>query len=263
MRAVSGTVLAAYAVISVLAGWPWYSIMVFLGGAMMGWEWGRMCGGGRHGAGGTAVAVLVGAVAALGLFGYFVLALAVALAGIPAIWTATRWAQERAPAWQAAGMVCVALPVLSMHWVYAADPVHGQFTGGWIMLIAFTADIGAYFGGRWIGGPKLAPRISPAKTWAGLAGGVATALAVAAISAYLYAPALIWSALAGGAVLALVSPMGDLFESHVKRRFNVKDSSGIIPGHGGVLDRFDGLAAAMLTGGLVALLNEGSIWIWP
>jgi phosphatidate cytidylyltransferase len=262
LRAVSGAVLAAYGVASVLGGWPWYAIMVFAGGAMMGWEWGRLCGGGRHGAGGTAVTLLVAAIGFIGIFGYFDLALAIGALGLPLVWLLARSMAEPSPVWQASGMVWIAGPVLSMHYVFQGDPVHGQFAGGWVMLIAFASDIGAYFGGRWIGGPKLAPRISPAKTWAGLAGGIVTAVAVAVAAAWIYDPALLGPAFAGAVILGSVAPLGDLFESHVKRRFRVKDSSGVIPGHGGALDRFDGLGAAMLVAALFAAFNEGSIWLW-
>jgi phosphatidate cytidylyltransferase len=149
-----------------------------------------------------------------------------------------------------------------MHYIFQADPDHGQCTAGWGMLIAFASDIGGYFGGRWIGGPKLAPRISPAKTWAGLFGGMIFAVLVAVAAAYLYDPGLVIIALACGIVVGCAAPTGDLFESHVKRQFRVKDSSGFIPGHGGVLDRFDGLGAAVTAASLIALFNEGSIWLW-
>lgn len=262
VRAVSGAILAAYGVASVLGGWPWYALMVFAGGAIMGWEWGRLCGGGRHGAGGTAVTVLVVAVGFIGIFGYFDLALAIGALGLPLIWMLARSMHEEAPVWQASGMIWIGGPVLAMHYVFQSDPVHGQFAGGWVMLIAFAADIGAYFGGRWIGGPKLAPRISPAKTWAGLGGGIVSAVAVAVLAVWLYDPAMVASAFVGAVILGCVAPMGDLFESHVKRQFRVKDSSGVIPGHGGALDRFDGLGAAMMAAALIAAFNEGSIWLW-
>lgn len=112
------------------------------------------------------------------------------------------------------------------------------------MLAVWATDIGAYAAGRSIGGPKLAPRISPKKTWAGLIGGmIAAALAgwLVAVSAGAAMPAL---ALLLGAVAAVVGQVGDLFESAVKRRYNVKDSGQLIPGHGGILDRIDGLLVA-------------------
>jgi phosphatidate cytidylyltransferase len=109
----------------------------------------------------------------------------------------------------------------------------------WLMLVTWATDICAYFAGRGIGGPKLAPRISPNKTWAGLGGGVVGALAVGALAAWgfdLETPFLFL-----GAPMAVIAQAGDLYESWVKRRAGAKDSSSLIPGHGGVLDRLDGL----------------------
>ena len=124
-----------------------------------------------------------------------------------------------------------------------------------LTLIALVAaiDIGAYFTGRAIGGPKIAPAISPSKTWAGLLGGILGALAVLVLSAKLSAATPAWWQVLGLAVLAaIVAQAGDFFESWMKRRAGVKDSGKLIPGHGGLFDRVDGLIAvcfvlAMLT----------------
>jgi phosphatidate cytidylyltransferase len=109
----------------------------------------------------------------------------------------------------------------------------------WLMLVTWSTDIFAYFAGRGIGGPKLAPRISPNKTWAGLFGGMAGAAAVGALAASAFSldPLFLWL----GAPMGFLAQMGDLYESSVKRRRGVKDSGSILPGHGGVLDRVDGL----------------------
>jgi len=109
----------------------------------------------------------------------------------------------------------------------------------WLMLVTWSTDIFAYFAGRSIGGPKLAPKISPNKTWAGLIGGMAGAAIVGALAAHLFgigAPFLYL-----GAPMGLLAQLGDLYESAVKRRYGIKDSGTILPGHGGVLDRLDGL----------------------
>jgi phosphatidate cytidylyltransferase len=131
--------------------------------------------------------------------------------------------------------------------------------GGWIVLGVFiavwAADIGALFVGRLIGGPKLAPALSPNKTWAGFWGGVIFAgLAETLYVAVLGGP--IANALIFGAFLALVGHAGDLFESWVKRRFRAKNSGTMIPGHGGMLDRVDSLLfAAPVAAGLVFLVH--------
>lgn len=121
----------------------------------------------------------------------------------------------------------------------------------WAMVVTWSTDIFAYFAGRSIGGPKLAPRISPSKTWAGLAGGVVGAALLGAVVAYgfdLGAPFLY----AGGA-MALLAQAGDLYESGVKRRAGVKDSGTLLPGHGGVLDRLDGLLPVVVATFLLLL----------
>ena len=121
----------------------------------------------------------------------------------------------------------------------------------WLMLVTWSTDIFAYFAGRAIGGPKLAPKISPNKTWAGLVGGMAGAgvAGLAAAWAFDIGPPFLWL----GAPLGLVAQLGDLYESRVKRRLGVKDSGAILPGHGGVLDRLDGLLPVTLVTLLVLI----------
>jgi phosphatidate cytidylyltransferase len=124
------------------------------------------------------------------------------------------------------------------------------------LLVVWVTDIGGYFAGRGIGGPKLWPRISPNKTWAGAVGGFAASLMVAAgFAAFGFGK--LWPMLLLGAVLSMASQCGDLFESAVKRRFGVKDSSQLIPGHGGLLDRLDGFVAAIVLAAIFGLLRGG------
>ena len=144
-----------------------------------------------------------------------------------------------------------------------------------ILLVVWVTDIGGYFAGRGIGGPKLWPRVSPKKTWAGAVGGFAASLVVAAgfvaVGFAKVEPPLtlkIGPILLVGAVLSIVSQLGDLFESAVKRRFGVKDSSHLIPGHGGLMDRLDGFVAAVVVAAIFGLLRGGvdgvgrSLMVW-
>ncbi|MDD9909700.1 MAG: phosphatidate cytidylyltransferase [Ahrensia sp.] len=124
-----------------------------------------------------------------------------------------------------------------------------------LFLIVWVTDIGAYFAGRHFGGPKLMPAISPKKTWSGAIGGLVCAVAVALIFGALSGSISPWPAALFAAFLSIASQIGDLFESWVKRRVNVKDSSGLIPGHGGFLDRVDGLSVAALPVGILVLLS--------
>lgn len=133
------------------------------------------------------------------------------------------------------GAPAFALMVLS--WTYAALVI-------WVFAVTWATDILAYAAGRSIGGPKLAPRISPNKTWAGLIGGVAGAAAFGWLVAWYFAlgTPFLWI----GAAMGVVAQAGDLYESWEKRRAGVKDSGGLLPGHGGVLDRLDGLLAVVI-----------------
>jgi phosphatidate cytidylyltransferase len=126
-----------------------------------------------------------------------------------------------------------------------------------VLLVVWATDIGGYFAGRAIGGPKLWPRVSPKKTWAGAIGGFAASLGVAAGFAA-FDLGKILPMLLLGAVLSIASQLGDLFESAVKRRFGVKDSSRIIPGHGGLMDRLDGFVAAILLAAIFGFLRGGA-----
>jgi phosphatidate cytidylyltransferase len=125
-----------------------------------------------------------------------------------------------------------------------------------ILLVVWATDIGGYFAGRGIGGPKLWPRVSPKKTWAGAIGGFAASLVVSGGFAGLglgkAGPMLLL-----GAALSIASQLGDLLESAVKRHFGVKDSSHLIPGHGGIMDRLDGFVAAVVVATIFGLLRGG------
>ena len=123
-----------------------------------------------------------------------------------------------------------------------------------VLLIVWVTDIGGYSAGRSIGGPKLWPRVSPKKTWAGAVGGFVASLVVAAGFAILDFGKAPWL-LPLSAILSIVSQLGDLFESAVKRRFGVKDSGHIIPGHGGLLDRLDGFVAAIILAAILGFVR--------
>jgi phosphatidate cytidylyltransferase len=149
------------------------------------------------------------------------------------------------------GFLYVAVPafaLLSLAWVWLVLVL-------WLFAVTWATDILAYFAGRAIGGPKLAPRISPNKTWAGLIGGMVGAglLGWAAAWYFEMEPVFHWL----GAPMGLIAQAGDLYESWVKRRAGVKDSGSILPGHGGVLDRLDGLLAVALA---TTLLLMAGIW---
>jgi len=168
--------------------------------------------------------------------------------------------------WAAAGFVYTAAAELCSVLV-RADPDHGWFALVLVLLVVWASDIGGYAAGRGIGGPKLWPRVSPNKTWAGAIGGFLGSLVVSAGWAAAGAGKIVPLILVG-AVLSIASQLGDLFESAVKRHFGVKDSSHIIPGHGGLLDRLDGYVAAIVLAAIFGLVRGGldgvgrSLMVW-
>lgn len=136
------------------------------------------------------------------------------------------------------------------------DPALGFAALMFVLLVVWATDIGGYFAGRLIGGPKLWPLVSPKKTWAGSIGGFAASLGVAAgFAAFGFGTTV--SSLLLAAALSIVAQLGDLFESAVKRRFGVKDSSQLIPGHGGLMDRLDGFVAAIVLAAIFGFLRGG------
>lgn len=150
----------------------------------------------------------------------------------------------------AAGVLYCGLPVLALILIRRQE--EGIVWAFWAMGLVWATDIGAFFAGRTIGGPRLAPRLSPNKTWAGLIGGVLAASALGALL-HLY-EGLPWRLTLATPALAVLAQGGDLYESWLKRRAGVKDSGNILPGHGGVLDRLDGLVpVAPLAAFLVVL----------
>jgi phosphatidate cytidylyltransferase len=160
-------------------------------------------------------------------------------------------------AWTYLGVFYCGLPAAALV-ILRDDPAFGITAMVWLFAAIWAADILAYFAGRIIGGPKLWPAVSPKKTWAGLGGAVAGgALAGAAVSLWIGQTG-IWILAMIGALLGLVEQGGDLFESALKRRYGVKDSGRLIPGHGGVLDRVDGLVAAAMVAALLGASHRGA-----
>ncbi len=162
--------------------------------------------------------------------------------------------------WIALGIPYVGLAAAATLWLRDL-PEFGMALVYWLVLTVWATDIGAYAAGRTIGGPKLAPTISPNKTWAGLIGGMISAAIVGAGVALAFDAARPLLAGLIGAMLAVLAQGGDLFESSIKRRFGAKDSGRLIPGHGGMLDRMDGfMAAAPVLALFHATLGRSIAW---
>lgn len=179
---------------------------------------------------------------------------AVAIAGIAAMVTALRPGALRVRAAAAFGVVYIALPCIGFVWL--RDGPSGLGVVFAMFSIVWAADSAAFFAGRFIGGPRLAPTLSPKKTWSGLLVGIGAAGAAgAALAGMTGGPLASWTAV--GLALGAVGLLGDLFESLCKRQFGVKDASSLIPGHGGVLDRLDSLIAVTAVTLAVTLAAPG------
>jgi phosphatidate cytidylyltransferase len=261
LRVGSALMLAPLPIAAIWFGSPWLPLLTVLAAAVMAWEWGRLC---RHGRLGGTGLVLVGVVlvaVATAVLNATGLAVAFALVGAVMVFWTARKRPDLNPQWTALGAIWVALPCVCLLWL-AHEEVTGRMTLLWVLAVVWATDIGAYAIGGTLGGPRLAPRWSPGKTWAGLAGGMVCAALIGwATAAWLgISPALPLILISAG--LAVVEQFGDLAESLAKRRFGVKDTSGLIPGHGGLLDRLDGLLAVVPVVALMTVIDGRSVLAW-
>ncbi len=197
-------------------------------------------------------AVLIAVALAATVAGGYVFAVLAALAACVMFYEWRRIVAGWGFGWQVAGFFYALVPALALLWIRERSPVGAELLL-WVFITTWSVDIGAYFAGRTIGGPKLAPAISPNKTWAGLVGGMIAAAIFGGLWAWLLQLPSILLFLA--APFAIAAQGGDLFESWLKRRAGIKDSGTWLPGHGGALDRLDGLvvvatltAAVMIAG---------------
>jgi phosphatidate cytidylyltransferase len=258
-RVIVALVLAPTAIAMAYAGgWLW-AALVTLAAIGLYVEWLAIVGTARS------MRVVVAGAAALAIAGFGLAlghiegSLIALMLGLVAVGAMT---PERR-IWAIAGFGYAAVAELAST-LLRLDPKMGFTALMFVLLVVWVTDIGGYFAGRGIGGPKLWPRVSPKKTWAGAIGGFVASLVVAAGFVVLDPnradPQLMLkmaALLLLGAVLSIASQLGDLFESAVKRRFGVKDSSHIIPGHGGLLDRLDGFVAAVALAAVFGFLHGG------
>jgi phosphatidate cytidylyltransferase len=245
-RIVSGAVIALIAAIPIILGGPLIALLAALAGGAMAWEFRQIHT--QKADGPSLQNVLYAATPVL----------AVALLIVAPLWVAVLLVVMAAPLhglvdhlqgrswhWSVPGLLVIGLACVAFPALRAMEPF-GLITVLWIIMVVVSTDIGAYAFGRALGGPKLWPRVSPKKTWAGLLGGMLCAVLAGAVFAAATTDTNLALVCMVSAVAALVAQGGDLCESAVKRRFGVKDASALIPGHGGALDRLDGFVAATL-----------------
>lgn len=244
-RVLSSFVLAPVFFLAVWAGFEGFAAFIALCSILMIWEWSCICLGRFDWAGYCSFFVCCVAIY-LVLSGHF--CMAIAFLGLAAVIILC----ARRSVWLSVGLVYIGGSSASLVWMYG---VSGSGTVLWLLFVVWATDVGAYVVGRMLGGARLAPRISPNKTWAGLFGGAFFAMIVGGLFPFFLGFASWGPALFFALFLAFIAQSGDLFESYLKRRFGVKDSGSLIPGHGGILDRMDGLIA-------VAPVVATSVAVW-
>jgi len=231
-----------------LGGWAWTALVILASLGMVA-EWLALCRLPMLALGTGAVPFAVFTACVLSALVQVPTALIWLVIGTGIVWLRMR---QLTPAF---GVIYIGLPAVSLIWLRdSADVGRGDVL--FVLLVVWATDIAAYLAGRLIGGPRLAPAISPGKTWSGAAGGLIGALLVG----WSAAPGLAMLPLA--AVLSVAAQAGDLMESGLKRRFGVKDSGKLIPGHGGLLDRLDGVLTAAPAAALLALAAGRGVGFW-
>ncbi len=257
VRAISAGLLAPVAVAAALAGGLVFAVLVLVVALGLAWEWGSLV---AVPAWSSAVTVTLAWLAAV-LHGPFsalaVLALAVPV--IAAVWAIRRPGPTKA-AWAIGGALYIGVPAVALL-ALRARPEDGAILVLGLLFVVWATDTAAFLVGRAIGGARLVPRWSPGKTWAGALGGIAGAGAVAALGTAfgLAETPLLLIMLA--IILSIVSQLGDVAESVIKRHFRRKDSGALIPGHGGLFDRLDSLLAAAPVLALVMALGGSDPWL--
>lgn len=242
-RVVSGAVMIVVALALTFAGGLCYRLLAAaIAGAVL-YEWLSMTAPSEAASHRWLAAGLLAILLALLVAGQPIAFLLMALVGAVFV-TAAHAVKIEAGYWTTLGLAYAGLLGLALAGLRGGDAA-GLSATLFLFAVVWATDILAYFVGRTIGGPKLAPSISPGKTWSGAAGGTIAAVAIGTGAAHhLGSPLGLGALVVLALVLSVLSQIGDLFESSIKRRFGAKDSSRLIPGHGGVMDRVDGLAAA-------------------
>ena len=258
-RVISTVVLLPIVVALLYVGGLGFALFLAFVAVLMAVEWDRLTGGRGFGQQGVMLAAGLVLALTLGYLGKMDWALS-ALLPIAVVLALLGQFLGRGMAWPVLGLFWLGLPCLALMWLRMGD--QGMLAVLWLFLSVWSCDTGAYVSGRSIGGPKLAPRISPNKTWAGLLGGILAAAVASMLLALISGSGSIMLFAILGALLALISQCGDLAESSLKRRFDVKDSSTLIPGHGGILDRADGVLFAAPALVLFFMIHETGFSSW-
>ena len=254
-RAASAALLAPLALACLWLGAWWWTALLTVAAAGLALEWVRLCDGRLATPEGAAVPLAVLAAGMVASFNHEVIALGVVAGGFLLAWRLGGRTSL------AAGIPYLGFAMVALAWL-RGDGDAGRANVLFLLLVVWASDIGAYAAGRLVGGPKLAPRISPAKTWSGAAGGLVAAMAAGAAAALALHGGILPHILPVAAGIGLAAQFGDLLESAVKRHYGVKDSGRLIPGHGGLLDRLDGVLTAAPAAALLAAALGRGVVLW-
>ncbi|MTI16665.1 phosphatidate cytidylyltransferase [Rhodobacteraceae bacterium RKSG542] len=253
-RAWSALLLAPAVLAVTWYGGLLFALVVLLGSLVLFWEWGIVTQQKKSGPLSLLGFALLVGIGAVYIFAGTLAALAAVVVSATLLFIAEKL--TIGTRWFAAGLVYSSLACISI--VALREGSHGLAIFLYLLFLVWASDVAAYFCGRTFGGPKLWPAVSPNKTWSGAIGGVIFAALAGALVAYaMGAEHLLWL-FALAALLSAASQLGDLFESSLKRRFNVKDASQLIPGHGGLMDRVDGLVFAAFVALVIGVIFGGS-----
>lgn len=249
-RVTSGVIMALVAMALVYIGHSPFALLVIAVALVMSWEWGHLVRGTSTDQAFGVHAVSVAIAIALGASGYAGIGVCILLAGAAVILPLTVGQRS---GMSAIGVGYVGLAAVALVWL-RREPDHGLAAVVFLFLIVWSTDIMAFAVGRTVGGIKLWPQISPNKTWSGFVGGVTSSGLLSALYASLVPGATSMRLCLIGLALGIVAQAGDLAESALKRAFGVKDASALIPGHGGVMDRMDGIVTVAMAAALMALI---------
>lgn len=261
IRILSALVVAAAAFGCIWAGGIWIAALAALACGQMMIEWSWITLGGRRWPGyvGPLAAGAAAAPVAMLIWGPSGAAMLIAAL---ALWaSASMFRGNPSGLLDALGATYISAAGAALVALRGIEPF-GFLTILWAVLVVVAADVGGYFAGRLVGGPRLWPAVSPKKTWAGLIGGIALAVLVGGIFSWQTTGTWFYEVCTVSALAAVLAQAGDLGESALKRHFGVKDSGSLIPGHGGVLDRLDGHMIAILVAAGVTFWRGQPVFIW-
>lgn len=253
IRTISAIILGAAVIYLTLHSYEVFIGLCALFLVLMCWEWGRLTNNDTILQLTIQVSTIIIAITAFLVKEWLLLFSTICAGGFLAAWSTHYWWRSK---WALSGLLYVGLPILSLIYL-RSDPTQGFYAIMFLFFIVWGTDTSAYFAGRHFGGKKLAPAISPGKTWSGFFGGLLGGFIIGALFAFSINQSPVVPALIG-LILSAIAQAGDLFESAIKRHFGVKDSSNLIPGHGGILDRFDGVIFAAVGAAIIASLHNAS-----